>query len=102
MVGNGGPILVLRHERYTWIVDFSFSHLVFPVLYVDPPLSALWPAQVPLITSVNSFRLGRLETAPHRVEHLLRCRVYVFRRPRANRAHTNRHGKRLDHQWEAT
>ena len=37
MVGNSNPIFVLRHEGHIWIVDLSFSYLILPVLYLDPP-----------------------------------------------------------------
>src|SRR5581483_1402067 len=61
-------------------VDFSSSHLVFPILDINPPFSTLRSAQVPLITSVNSFRLRWLKTAAHGIEHLLWGRVHALGR----------------------
>src|SRR5262249_7600521 len=96
MVGNGYPILVLRHERHVWIIDFSFSHFVLPIVDVYPPLPALWTAQVPLITSVYSFCLVGLKTTAHRVEHLLRRRIYVPSGDGDRRAEVNHRRKPAD------
>ena len=52
---NGDPILVLSYKCDTWIWDFSFAHFVRAILNVDPPLTAIRAAQIPLITSVDSF-----------------------------------------------
>ena len=77
-MANGDPILVFGDESDTWIGDFSFAHLVGAVVYVDPPFATVRAAQVPLVTSVHTFCLGRLKTAAHRVEHLLRRRILML------------------------
>src|SRR5213594_4617701 len=76
-MANSDPILVPGYESDTWIGDFSLTHLVGPIVYLDPPLAAVRSAQVPLITSMHTFCFCRLKTAAHCVEHVLRRRIYV-------------------------
>ena len=98
MVGDGHPILIRRHEGYTWISDFAFAHFVSAVVNVDPPLPSLGAAQLPLIAGVYAFCFGWLKAAAHRVEHLLWRRVYMARRGAPCGAQTNRHGDHIDLQ----
>src|SRR4029077_4306628 len=74
-MANGDPIFVFCYESDTWIGDLPLAHLIAPVVYLDPPFAAVRSAQVPLITSVNTFRFCRLETAAHSIEHFLRRRI---------------------------
>src|SRR5215471_21397339 len=79
-MANGDPVLVLSYESDTWIWDFSPAHFVRAILNVDPPLTAIRPAQIPLVTSVDSFCLGRLKTAAHGIKYLLWRAILMCRR----------------------
>src|SRR5207237_2320488 len=82
---------VAGDERDTWVIDFSLSHLVGPVVHVDPPFSAIGAAELPLVARMHSLCLLRLETLAHPIEHLLRCRSRRLLSGRAWRAqHDNR------------
>ena len=76
-MANGDPILVACAESDVRMVDLPLSHLVGPVVYLDPPLAAVRSAQVPLITSVHTFCFCRLKTAAHGIEHFLRRRIHM-------------------------
>jgi len=39
----------LSYKRHIWIWDFFFAHFVRAILNVDPPLTAIRAAQIPLI-----------------------------------------------------
>src|SRR5215831_5593877 len=89
-MANGDPVLVSGYEGDGWIRYFPFTHLVGPIIYVDPPFATVRAAQIPLVASVNSFCLCRLKTAAHRVEDVLRRRFYLTGRDVDCRAYTNR------------
>src|SRR6476646_509434 len=76
-MANGDPILVACAESNVRMVDLPLAHLIGPVVYLDPPLAAVRSAQVPLVTGVYTFCLCRLKTAAHRIEPLLRRRLYA-------------------------
>src|SRR5262245_32706895 len=84
------------------MVDFSFAHFVRPVIYLDPPFAAIWSAQVPLITSVETFCLRRLKTAAHGIEHPLRRRIFGTGRRSRRRTHANDCGKPADPNKEGS
>src|SRR5229473_7395874 len=100
-MANGHPILVLSYESDTWICYFSFAHFVCAILNVDPPLTAVRAAQIPLVTSVDSFCLRRLKAAAHGIEHLLRRGILLCRRSSRRRAKTDSCDNYTDYEQRA-
>ena len=95
-MADGDPILVFCYESDIWIGDFSLAHLAGPVIYLDPPFAALRAAQLPLIFQVNAFRLLRLKTLPHPVEHVLWRRIGRLIRRSQDAAQADRHSQTND------
>src|SRR5262249_32864750 len=98
----GDPIFVFCNECDTWVVDFALAHFVGPIVYIDPPFTAIWSAQVPLVTSVHTFCLCRLETAAHGIEHPLRRRIFGTGRRSHCCTHANHRGNPADPNKEGS
>ena len=76
-VTHRDPIIVARNKRDCWVVDLALPHRELAIFDVDPPVTTIRAAEIPLIFRVHALRLVGAKALPHSIEDLLRRGIFL-------------------------